>query len=156
MARTVKEKADWLTKQEAARIIGISERSVERLVQSGKIRQRYLRVAQRRPIAILSPDDVETIRQETIAKIPPPLVETEGDSKALATRPTKGTDINALMAALTATQARQEPKLFLTLREAATYSGLTVAYLRRLVDNGKLDAIKDRGTKVRRTDLQKL
>ena len=153
MARAVKEKADWLTKHEAAKLIGTSERSIERLVQSGKITQRYLRVTGRRPIAILDPGDVETIRQETVAKVPPPVVET-GTAKALTTVPSRGTDVIAIMAALSA--AGSQPKLFLTLREASAVSGLTVAYLKRLIESGKLKHVRDRGMKVRRADLQKL
>ena len=153
MARAVKEKADWLTKQEAAKIIGTSERSIERLVQAGKVTQRYLRVTGRRPIAILDPGDVETLRQETIAQVPPPLVET-GTSTALTTLPHRADSIPALMAAVSAAQV--QPKFFLTLREASAVSGLTVAYIKRLVDTGKLDHVRDRGIKIRRADLQKL
>jgi hypothetical protein len=152
MARAVKEKADWLTKQEAAKLIGTSERSIERLVQAGHITQRYLRVTGRRPIAILDPGDVETIRQETLAKLPPPTVET---STALMTRPGRGMEaMPAFLAAMSAVQA--QPKFFLTLKEASLASGLTVAYLRRLVDSGKLKHVRDRGIKVRRADLVKL
>jgi hypothetical protein len=142
MARAVKEKADWLTKQEAAKLVGTSE-----------IAQRYLRVTGRRPIAILDPGDVETIRQETIAQIPPPAVEM--GSTALTTLPGRGAlSLTTLMTAVNAAQV--SPALFLTLREASAVSGLTVAYLGRLVKKGELPALKDRGWKVRRADLEKL
>ena len=58
------------------------------------------------------------------------------------------------MAAVSAAQV--QPKFFLTLREASAVSGLTVAYIKRLVDTGKLDHVRDRGIKIRRADLQKL
>lgn len=48
------------------------------------------------------------------------------------------------------------PKLFLTIEEAAQYSGLSQAYLRNQVHKGHLSALKDRGWKIRRADLDKL
>jgi excisionase family DNA binding protein len=48
------------------------------------------------------------------------------------------------------------PTLFLSLSEAARYTGLTEAFLRRKIDCGELPAIKDRGWKLRRADLRRI
>ena len=48
------------------------------------------------------------------------------------------------------------PALFLNLREAAGYTGLTEAFLRRKIDCGELPAIKDRGWKLKREDLRRI
>lgn len=45
---------------------------------------------------------------------------------------------------------------FLTLKEAAEYTGLSVAFLRRLVRAEILPHIRDRRIKVRRSDLDNL
>jgi excisionase family DNA binding protein len=48
------------------------------------------------------------------------------------------------------------PALFLSLSEAARYTGLTEAFLRRKIDCGELPALKDRGWKLRRADLRRI
>lgn len=47
-------------------------------------------------------------------------------------------------------------KLYLTLEEAAQFSGLSREYLQRLIREGRLTAVDDRGVKIRRTDLESL
>jgi excisionase family DNA binding protein len=47
-------------------------------------------------------------------------------------------------------------KLFLTLPEAAAYTGLTKGLLRRMVAEGLLAARKDRGWKIRRVALESI
>jgi excisionase family DNA binding protein len=50
-----------------------------------------------------------------------------------------------------------EPPKFLTLQQAAEYTGLSVAFLRRLIERQKLSALRDGATdKVRRADLDNL
>jgi excisionase family DNA binding protein len=46
--------------------------------------------------------------------------------------------------------------LFLTVEEASALTGLTQAYLRRAIEGGTLKAIKDRGWRIRRRDLEQL
>lgn len=159
MVRTVNEKADWLTKQEAAKLVGVSERSIERLVADGKIHQRYLRVANRRPIAVLNPADIEKVKEETLAKIPPPVVEQNGNghSHALVPRAKGSGDLAAMLLSTLQGKTDEKPaRRFITLAEASQYVGLTQAYLRRLIDEGKLEAVRDVHIKVRRGDLDKL
>ena len=49
-----------------------------------------------------------------------------------------------------------ERKLFLTLAEAAAYSGLPKSYLHGLIGEGKLKAIKAGGWRIRRSDLEQI
>ena len=141
---------DWLTKQEAAQVIGCSIRSVERLVERGEIKQKFLRVANRRPIAILDPADVA--KQETLEKIPPPLQE---QVTALIPRATQPDALATITNALAVIQGK-DLKMFLTLDEASTLTGLTVGRLNRLRKEGKLPSIVDGQVKVRRIDLFRL
>jgi excisionase family DNA binding protein len=48
------------------------------------------------------------------------------------------------------------PKLYLTLEEAALFSGLSREYLQRLVQENRLNAVDDGGLKIRRADLESL
>jgi excisionase family DNA binding protein len=48
------------------------------------------------------------------------------------------------------------PRLYLTLEEAAEYSGLSCEYLVQLVQEQKVTAIEDGGWKIRRADLESL
>jgi len=45
---------------------------------------------------------------------------------------------------------------YLTLDEAAAFTGLTATFLTRMIKRGTLSAIKDRGWKIRRKDLEAL
>jgi excisionase family DNA binding protein len=58
--------------------------------------------------------------------------------------------------ALKVAYPRPWPKLYLTLEEAAEFSGLSREYLQRLVQKQKLTAIDDNGLKIRRADLENL
>jgi excisionase family DNA binding protein len=48
------------------------------------------------------------------------------------------------------------PRLFLSLPEASEYTGLSRALLRRRIHSGELAAIRDRGWRVRTSDLDKI
>jgi excisionase family DNA binding protein len=48
------------------------------------------------------------------------------------------------------------PDRYYTLAEAAVYTNLTPTYLRRRIQDGTLKAIKDRGWKIRRKDLEQV
>lgn len=52
--------------------------------------------------------------------------------------------------------AAQPAPLWISLPEAAEYTGLSVPYLKRLIASRKLPATRDRSLKVRRTDLDRL
>ena len=48
------------------------------------------------------------------------------------------------------------PGLFLALPEASKYSGLSMTLLKRKIRSGELAALKDRGWRIRRSDLEKI
>ena len=58
--------------------------------------------------------------------------------------------------ALSVAYPRPSLKLYLTLSEAAEFSGLSREYLQKLVKQKRLTAIDDGGLKIRRTDLESL
>ena len=100
----------------------------------------------------------------------PPLVlpaddqEPEPSSNAVAIRHAPDEFVQAFAAALQTYSQHSEnrnvrvpERLFLTIPEAADYSGLPQAHLRRLMADGKLTGLKTgSGWRIRRADLEKL
>ncbi|HEV7744736.1 MAG TPA: 2OG-Fe(II) oxygenase [Pyrinomonadaceae bacterium] len=79
--------------------------------------------------------------------------------KTEAVRPDDQADMSWLVEAAQALQAKgpQSPvKIYITLEEASQFSGLSVGYLRGLIEADKLSALDDSGWKVRRKDVERL
>jgi excisionase family DNA binding protein len=149
---------DWLSKAKASKSTGQSERTIERMVARGEIRQAYRRVPGRRPLAVLNPEDVERLKAQTVQPVmseygATPVVTTEDRQIA----PVGITPRQGLAELLTAILERQRPAYFpryLDIPTAAEYVGLPERYLRRMVGEGKLPALKTgRGWRVRRDHL---
>src|SRR5262245_41186600 len=62
--------AGWQPKMEVAESLGISERTLERLIQQKRIRRAYRRVPGRKPLAVLNPEDVAVLKSETLTATP--------------------------------------------------------------------------------------
>lgn len=156
--------ADWLTKAEAAQLLGISERTLERLVARGEVQQAARRIPGRKPLVVLHPGDVEKIRQETAQPafvVPEQETALTPASANRATLPPGPGLVEMLVLSLqrqeqAAQRQEQAIRRYLTLPEAADYVGLPQSYLRRLIADGQLEAIKAGGWRVRRIDLDKL
>jgi hypothetical protein len=169
--------ATWFTKEQAAERIGATTKTVERFVQAGKIQQaRWRRPTGGPELAVYCPEDVDRIAAERHpGPLPAFLVPAtkkrpaNGNGgpprdplEALAIAPVtveSGNDLlRALVAALvqSMSQTSQTCALFLTLAEASAVSGLSQAYLKRKCADGTLKAIRDRGWRIRRTDLEAL
>lgn len=166
----------WLTKQEAADALGVSTKAVERFTRAGKLEQRFRPQAGSPHVAVYFPDDVAKLAR-TRQRTPPPFVlEAERDSppngnghhtsRALervsaprADLATAGDDLFRVLvtaAVKVLSETSQTPPLWVTVQEASAVTGLTQAYLRRQVKAGTLKAIRDRGWRIRRTDLEAL
>src|SRR6266478_4412143 len=99
---------DWKAKEEVAKETGISVRTLDRKIAAGELRQEHRPIPNRKPLAVLHPDDVATLTAVTLKPVPAP----------------KKTE-SVMTEFVPITQ-----KLYLTLREAAAYSGLPQSYLR--------------------------
>jgi excisionase family DNA binding protein len=155
MARGRKQAADnfstWLTKAEAVAQTGLGERTIERLMAKGVLKFAHRRVPGRKPLAVIDPNTLEAIKKETVSATPlvPTVMRARKDTRALSLRP--------LPARLAITQdVPLTEKFFLTLEEAVRLSGLPENYLKRLIANGKLEAIRSGGWRIRRRDLATL
>ena len=170
--------SDWLSIAEAAKAIGVSTRTVERLARARQLEHRLRPQAGSPAIAVYNPADVARIASER-SPAPPPFVlgaVTPGGSangNGQGAELTKGSFLNPggddpirqlFAAALRAVLSPPSPslsgtvseKLFLTIAEAAAASGLSQACLRRLIADKTLPAIRDRGWRIRRRDLELL
>lgn len=158
----------WLNKQDAAEAIGVSTKTLEQMVRAGQIQQATWRRPKGMPIAVYEPSDVERVAHErnpskpfVVGRVVP--ATGNGNGNGLAPAPTPRPDaeflrgLAALRAAVDYTAAaRGTTTLFLSLKDAAEASGLSQTYLRRAIADGKLPALKDRGWRIRRTDLERL
>lgn len=168
----------WLTKAQAAEAIGVSTKTIEAFAQDRRIEQAAWRPQGRGSAkAVYNPDDVARMVQERqpgrSAFVLP----------AAATAPANGSGHHApsalaiagpgtpsgeevlrlvLAAALQvltsekSSTSENSEKLFLTIPEAAAVTGLTQAHLRRVIADKTLPAIRDRGWRIRRRDLEAL
>lgn len=140
--------------REVAERLGVSERTVENYIAERRLGSRPRQRAGKRALTVVDPDDVERLAAEQqrgaiLAQQPP-------SSQAIAARAPEVVD--AVIAALRgATPIAQIAKPFVTLAEAAEYSGLPVRLLRRIVKRGGLAAVSFAGeTYVKRADLDAL
>jgi excisionase family DNA binding protein len=62
----------WLTKAEVTKLTGMSEKTIERRVNEGKIRRDYRLIPGRKPLPVLHPDDVKTVSQKVLKPTPMP------------------------------------------------------------------------------------
>jgi excisionase family DNA binding protein len=175
------DRSTWLTKQQAADAIGVSTKTVEKLAQDRQLEQATWRPQGRGASRVVyQPDDVARIASARHPEAPPfvlpavsngnghhpgplaittPLQSGEDAARALAS------GLTAIAAALqgltsqslaSSESSQKSETLFLTIREAAAVTGLTQAYLRRACEDGTLKAIRDRGWRIRRKDLEQL
>lgn len=145
---------EWKTKREAASILGVSEKTIERYAEKGQLARKERRIPGRVPLPVFSPDDIARIQKETMQ--PTPAGASPAPGANLARISPRGDVVTLLAELLRAREPTPSSKMFLTIEEAAAHSGLSETYLRRKIKAGELVALKDRGWKIRRGDLDKL
>jgi excisionase family DNA binding protein len=171
----------WLTKQQAADTIGVSTKTVESLAKDRKIEQAAWRPQGRgAERAVYNPDDVARIAADRTPGRPAfvlPAVSTPTNGNrdqaghhtqlATASRGAAGPEaaaayLQAMLTAIlgassqTSESSQKSETTFLTVAEASAVTGLTQAYLLRAIAAQTLPAVKDRGWRIRRRDLEQL
>jgi hypothetical protein len=141
----------WIAKTEAAKRLNIGIRTLERRIQEQGLRVAYRRIPNRKPLAVLHPDDLATLQAEMIPATP---IE-EDEPRALAVKNISRPALE-VVALLRAAQIAPQLPLFLDLKAASSYSGLPQSYLRELIENGELKAVKRRKVLISRFSLEKL
>ena len=160
----------WKTKAEAAAILGTSEKAIERYANKGTIRRAERLIPGRRPLPVYHPEDIDKLKGQTIEATPveespkklprdvrKAVAATAGQSMELLPPNVKTAIVSARIEAELVPVYR---RLYLSLDEAARYSGLGIGYLRKLVEEGTLEVKRGAGPNrtdvVKRTDLERL
>jgi hypothetical protein len=154
--------ASWLTKPEAAKAIGASEKQIERLAKKGQIEQKFRTAPGQARVSIFHPGDVQRIinAQKTTFRVQDSgnpengLVRTDN----LDTRVTDAfAGLPALLAGLSDFAAKLNAEhfqaVYVSLDEALRITGLSAATIRGLARAGRVARLS---RKYRRADLEKL
>lgn len=154
--------SSWPTHTEAAQRLGTNERTIHRWIAAGRLTRAYRPATGRKPIVVVDPADLEQIRRE---RLPPVVMAGDPDgsmqhvrmvseSEPAAVERHRGPDgdpfagLAAHLARLAAAFPTPQPKPWLTLDEAAEYSGLPRAWLIAQARSGALRAVNvGQGTK---------
>ena len=149
---------DWKTLTEAAEILKCSERTIIRMADQKKIQRVQRRVPGRKPLPVYNPADIETIRKDTVELEPFPVAKQVEELAVAPQTRQRGLDLLAQMFTdrSAAPRVPLERKLFLTLIEASEYSGMPRAWILQKIKADELAAIKARGWRIRRADLEQL
>ncbi len=149
---------EWKTKGEAAVILECSEKTIERMAGRREIERRDRRIAGRKPLPVFNPQDIERL-QAASAVVEAFPVERQGNGGNALVKRSRGVgelgDFLELAGALgQRPRVAVNEKFYLTLAEAVELSGLSRAFLLRQIKSGELKAMKDRGWKIRRSELE--
>lgn len=147
----------WVTKQELMALLGKSEKTVERYVNKGLIRREHRETHEGR-FPVFSREDINQLKSTTKPKIPIVLKSAPRAKRPPGLRRRAVVRLPAVRgptvpAVVTAPSVPIERKLFLTVKEASLFSGLTVAYLRRAIDARRLPVVTDKAKKIYRRHL---
>ncbi|MBV9448540.1 MAG: hypothetical protein JO345_21860 [Streptosporangiaceae bacterium] len=141
-----------MTKAEACRLLGVSERQVERRAKAGMIRRR---TEPRRPDQFAAPvlfsrADIDAVKNgapnfhAVVENAPEAAVASkQADQTAATARRDPSSELERILLGLGAARLIPLPgsKLWLTLEEAADYSGLPVRWLRTAAADASIVAL---------------
>jgi excisionase family DNA binding protein len=152
-----------MNKEQARIELGISVRSLQRLVQSEKISVIYKRGESGKQEAVFNREEIENYKQQRDAEIIKPAVATTGDTAlARSGAPTGDTALARNVIETFFNAIGQKPavaiadKPLLKLDEAAALTGLSRQLLRQAIEDGKLKGrIIGRAYRVKRGDLDR-
>ncbi len=149
--------AEWKTKGEAAVILECSEKTIERMAGRREIERRERRIPGRKPLPVFNPEDIERLQAASAVVEAFPVKRQGNGGNALVKRSGGADGFNSVIdfaAAMQRPRVTVNEKFYLTLAEAVELSGLSRAFLLRQIKSGGLKAIKDRGWKIRRSELE--
>lgn len=155
---TESDLAAWLTKPEAAKAIGASEKQIERLARKGQIEQKFRTAPGQARVSIFHPGDVERIvkAQRTTFRVQDTGLATASDNIDGRSTAVGGWNAEAFVAlsqmAAEAVKYVSRP-VYVSLDEAMRLTGLSGATIRRLAREGYVARLS---RKYRRVDLEAL
>jgi excisionase family DNA binding protein len=160
----VNDKSTWATKQDVAKALHVTERTLELKIKKGEIRADTRSVPGRKPLVIIHPDDLALLQSKSVKLQPIPKSEVTkkvtAEIVSISKAKPKSEKIitfrnmrEAMMAGVI------QPPIhlirWLSLAEAALLTGLPKDLLRSAVDKKELPAVT-RGTRtfIKWTDLE--
>jgi hypothetical protein len=153
-------KSDWQTLEEISARCGLSTRTLRRRLEEPrkgvKIETDYRSIPSRKPLLILSPATVKIITADVLHPVPMP---TANSDSAIVKKTHRDTgimpqaDIAPLLQALIRPRFEPPSKPWLTVPEAAEWSGLPENLLRKALKEKALAGIKFHGWRVHSDDL---
>jgi len=142
----------WLSEDEAATRLGMSTRTLRRMAKRKVGPERRLRPRPRGlPQPVYNPEDVEKRAALTPHVMPPEVAQVPLQVVSVASLGAVLERIVSLVADRVA--PAKTPTLFVTLPEAAAYTGISTGFIERLIRADRLPALKDPILKIRRADL---
>ncbi len=152
---------EFMNKEQAANELGISVRSLQRLVQSEKISVIYKRGESGKQEAIFRREEIESYKRGRDAETVKPAIATTGDTALARSDATNGdTSLARNVIEAIFNLGLQKPavaiadKPLLKLDEAAALTGLSRQILRQAIEDGKLKGrIIGRAYRIKRDDL---
>ena len=137
----------WLTKPQAAQLLGVAEKTIDRMAQAGELHKETLKRPGKVPIVVFHPGDVQRAkdaRGPVAFVMPETSVQRVSDLEAgqVSTSASKVSRPPALDMSTSMSNLSTVPiKLWLTLREAVDYSGLPAGTLLEFMTCGRLPAL---------------
>jgi excisionase family DNA binding protein len=147
-----------MNKETAAEYLGISVRSLQRLVQSEKISVTYKRGSSGKQEAIFNTDELKKYKQERDAESVKSASATTGDTALARNDANKFLDFlkDAITPKHKALTVEIADKPLLKLDEAATLTGLSRDILRKAIDTKELEGkMIGKAYRIKRDDLDK-
>jgi excisionase family DNA binding protein len=148
----------WIAKKEVVAQTGLTERTLERKVKRGELRRKTRDIPGRKPLPVFHPEDVARLKEKTLTPVP---LEKADIAKSRQLAPVssrlKPTDRQADIATLAEATALAF-KVYLTMKEAARFLGLSEKYVKKARGNGTLRGIKIigvRGWRFHRDELSR-
>lgn len=145
----------WLPMNEVKQQTGMSERTIYRMVEEGKLRQAKRPIPGRKPLSVYDPDNVAELARLALRALPQVMLP-DGGMAETAIVPVANALVEAIHIAAFRTSselAELAHKTYLTIDEARRLTGLSERTIQRAAKDG---AVKRMGRVYRRADLERL
>lgn len=160
---SIPDLSGWLTDTEACARLGISSRTLDREMDAERLHPMKRPVAGRKPERVWDPEEIRArmptppmhVMRQSNPSISPALAESSIPPELGLMPADQMMPMIARLVEMVA-EARQTPKPWITLKEAAEATGLSRKFLRRLIAHGSLEGVRDISIKVHRESLEEL
>lgn len=149
--------SSWPTIPEVIKRTGLSLRTIERRIAAQDIETRKRPEPGKRPITIINPDHIPKLTAVVLKPVRESAPPTRQDALVPATiTSTRQADMTDVLAALAKLRIPLSAKLYLTTQEAAEYTGLSKAEIKRLTKEHVLPSfVAGRRRLIKRKDLER-